>query len=79
MCTKQHEAHFHSLYSLWGLLHCAVLLEAQQLLLDPFQRVRKVVVFQLQHLDPDPLQQIARQTLIVYLHLVCIHHLPNNL
>ena len=67
------------LYSLWWFLHCAILLETQQLLLDSFQRVREVVVFQLQHLDTDPLQQITCQSLIMHFHIVCIHHLPHNL
>jgi len=37
------------------------------------------VVFQLRHLDADPLQQITCQSLIMHLHIVCVHHLPHNI
>jgi hypothetical protein len=56
-----------------------ILLETKQLLLDCFQRVREIVVFQLQHLDMVTLQQITHQLLIMHLHIVCVHHLPHNL
>ena len=67
------------LYSLWWFLNSAILLEMQQLLLDSFQRVREIVVFKLQHLDADPLQQITYQLLIMHLHIVYIHPLLHNL
>lgn len=68
-----------ALLVLGRLLYGAVLLEPQQVLLDSLQRVREAAILQLYHLQTNPLQQGTRQTLILLLLSVCIHHLPDNL